>query len=209
MRLLMGLGFEDATIRAQRFTHRLINPPYRDGWPKEDRVVDSAQVIATFDFGDRLGVYDFAAGQYFSPILRPRVVVRGERGELIDDDIVHLRDARTPLHDTLTRREAGRGGNMEGLFLYDVSTAADVLFRNPVAPARLTDDEVAVATCLLRMHEHVQGGPGPYDLAQAMQDQYLSLVVREAVDLDRPVTTTRQPWAAEPPPHDPSTRRTT
>ena len=204
VRLLLGLGFENATIRAQRFTHRLLTPPDRAGWPDGDGSVEKAQVVATLDFGDRLALYDFTAdAQYRSPILQHRVVVRGERGEVINDDFVHLRDARTPLYDTLRRRDTGRYGNMDGFFLVDVMGAGQQLYRNPFAPARLSDDELAVATCLARMQEHVRGGPGFYGLAEAMQDHYLSLCVRQAAEQGRTVTTATQPWAGADPRREP------
>ena len=47
----------------------------------------------------------------------------------------------------------------EGITLGD-----EWVYRNPFVPARLTDDEIAVATCLERMVAYVEGGPA-FDVA--------------------------------------------
>jgi hypothetical protein len=58
--------------------------------------VRDSQTIATFDFGERLGILDFADEQYFSWIRGPRFLVRGERGEIHGLDVRWLADA---VHD--------------------------------------------------------------------------------------------------------------
>jgi len=62
-------------------------------------------------------------------------------------------------------------------------------------PARLSDDEIAVASCLAGMDAYVDGGPDMYSLAEASQDHYLNLMIERAIASAEPVTTTRQPWA--------------
>jgi hypothetical protein len=63
-----------------------------------------------------------------------------------------------------------------------------------VAPGRLSDDEIAVGTCLLNMDRYVSGGPSFYSLAEAAQDHYLGLTIDAALKLGAPVTTTPQSW---------------
>ena len=62
-------------------------------------------------------------------------------------------------------------------------------------PARLTDDEIAVATCLQRMAEYINGGPDFCSLAQASQDHYLGLMIEQAVQSGEAIYCKRQVWA--------------
>jgi len=71
------------------------------------------------------------------------------------------------------------------------------VYRNPLAPAELSDDEIAVGTCLLRMAEYAGGGPPFYPLAEACQDRYLDIEIQRALDTKATVQTRTQPWAAD------------
>ncbi len=114
MRRALGIGFEDATITAARFSSPIVAGPDRDGDPVREEIVTAEQTTARFDFGDRLGVYDFSDRQYFSWIRRNRLLVRGERGEIVDEHVSWLLDATTPTWADITRVETGQGGNLEG-----------------------------------------------------------------------------------------------
>jgi hypothetical protein len=61
----------------------------------------------------------------------------------------------------------------------------------------LSDDEIAVASCLLGMDVYVDGGPDMYSLAEASQDQYLSLMIEQAISSGEVGVTTLQPWATK------------
>ena len=52
-----------------------------------------------------------------------------------------------------------------------------------------------MARALDKMARYVEGGESFYGLAEASQDQYLSLMVERAVASGDAVTTTTQPWA--------------
>src|SRR5207248_2833973 len=77
--------------------------------------------IATLDFGDRSGLYDFTTNQWHNPLRTSRIVVRGSRGELVDDRVVRLVDPVTPVTSVLLRRQTGRELNLEGFDLHHIS----------------------------------------------------------------------------------------
>jgi predicted dehydrogenase len=187
IRRYLGVGFEPATITAHRFVAPIVAGPDRSGPPAGERITGSEQVLAWLDFDGRLGVYDFTADQYFSWVRSPRVLLRGERGEINGTTVRYLVDATTPVVVELTRRDTGQDGNLEGLHHAGVTLGATWVYRNPFAPARLADDEMAVATCLQRMAEHVAGGPSFCSLAEAAWDHELSLRILEAVEARQPV----------------------
>ena len=195
IRRFLGIGAEPVTVTARRFTSPLLQGPTRQGPPLEERVADSAQLIAAFDFGDRLGILDFTSDQYFSWVRGQRLLVRGERGEIIDEKASYLQDFRTPIHLTFTRRAAGPEGNLEGNYLEGILAGEHWWYRNPTIPAELTDDEIAVADLLLRMADYVRGGAQPYSLAEACQDRYLDTLAAQAAETGQPVRSQPQPWA--------------
>lgn len=195
MRRLLGIRFENARIHATRFYSPIVKSPDRSGPPAQEEIVRSQQVIATFEFPDKLGVFDFSDDQYFSYIRGKRVLVRGERGEIIDDKAVYLHDHRTPLHVDFKRHTAGEHGNLEGWFLKGIQVGTDWIYQNPLAPAAFADDEIAVGDCLLRMADYADGGEPFYSLAEACQDRYLDILIWQSVESNQPVQSETQPWA--------------
>jgi hypothetical protein len=210
MRAMLGVRFENASITAKTFTSKLVEGSDRSGPPKKEKLIDSQQVIAHFVFinkqgmskqgmnkqgGDKLGVYDFTGDQYFSWIRAPRLLVRGERGELRDTTLRYLKDFKTPVTLELTRRDAGQGGNLEGYHHQGITAGESWLYRNPFAPARLSDEEIAIATCLEKMAAYAKSGGSFYGLAEAAQDQYLSLMMEKALGSGQTVRTKTQGWA--------------
>ncbi len=195
IRRLLGVGFDDATIRGQRFTSRVVAGPDRSGPPTEEQVVAVETDYASLDFGNRIGIYEFCLPQYRSWIRGQRVCIRGERGEIVDDRVTRLKDEVTPIASRLVRHEAGRNGNLEGFHLKAIQYQDDWVYRNPVSPARLSDEEIAVATCLRAMQGFVESGRSFYSLEEASQDQYLALTCTRAIESGNAVRTEKQLWA--------------
>jgi predicted dehydrogenase len=196
MRKFLGVGFENASITARQFVSPVVEGAGRGGPPAQEKIVSSTQVLATFDFGDRLGIFDFTDIQYWSYVRSHRVVVRGERGEIADNEVRSLIDFRTPVLDILRRRDRGHGGDLDGYWLEAIMLGGETVFANPYWRARLMDDEIAIAIALEKMAGYVRsGGEGPYSFAEAAQDQYLSLLMLEAAQTGQTRRTSRQPWA--------------
>ena len=195
IRRALGVGFADVRITASTFRSPLVVGPGRSGDPEQESVVDANQVTARFEFGDQLGVYDFAPEQYFSWIRANRLLIRGDRGEINDLEVRYLQDFRTPMFHSIRRVDTGEGGNLEGRFVRGLIAGDEWVYRNPFMPGRLSDDELAIAECLARMSAHVDGGPEFYSLAEATQDHYLQLLMQQAVTTGEVVTSTPQVWS--------------
>ena len=198
IRKFLGIEYENAEITAIETRTPIVAGSDRNGPPQTERMAQSRQVIAQLTFStereDKLAVFDFSDDQYFSWIRGQRLLVRGSHGEMIDKTVRYLKDFRTPVVADLHRENAGEDGNLEGFYLKGILLGEEWLYHNPTIPGRLTDDEIAIADCLIRMHEHVQGGPSFYSLAEASQDHYLSLMMEEAVRTGAKVITKTQPW---------------
>jgi predicted dehydrogenase len=195
MRKLLGIQFENATITAHEFVSPLTAGPTRAGLPTEDKTFPSKQVIAYLDFGDKLGIYDFCNEQYRSWIRSAHVLVRGDRGEINNTQVCYLEDILTPIQYEFARQDASKIGNLEGLFHRGYMAGGEWIYRNPFIPGRLTDDEIAISTCLDKMAQYVKGGPDFYSLEDASQDHYLQLMIQQALATKQPVQTSTQPWA--------------
>jgi len=197
MRHFLGIGFEDCTIRARQFVAPVVQGADRHGPPREEKIVSGTQTLGEFDFGDRLGLFDFTDIQYWSYVRSHRVVIRGERGEIADNEVRYLNDFKTPVVDTLRRRDRGQGGDLDGYWLEAIMLGGETVFENPFWRGRLMDDEIAIATALQKMSSYARGeGDGPYSYAECAQDQYLSLTMLEAARTGETIRTVRQPWAA-------------
>ncbi len=194
IRRFLELDREPLTITAHRFVSPIVASPDRAGPPAEERIVESDQVLAFIDAGDRLGIYDFSPDQYFSWIRASRVLVRGDRGEINGKSVRTLLDHRTPAIGELIRQDAGHDGNLEGYHHKGITLGDEWVYRNPFVPARLSDDEIAVATCLAGMRDWLDGGPDVCSLADAAQDHYLGLCIDLAARTGEPVRTTGHVW---------------
>ncbi|MCL1801841.1 MAG: hypothetical protein FWG25_10865, partial [Promicromonosporaceae bacterium] len=103
----------------------------------------------------------------------------------------------TPVTAHIERVAAGGAGSHEGMFLRGYQVFGESAYVNPFLPARLADDELAIAEMLAKMGAHVlQGEPGPYSVAEAAQDKYLSLVMHKAARKGVPIRALKQPWSA-------------
>lgn len=196
IRHFLGVGFEEARIVGMQWPDPVLDPGSRDGAPAEPAVKENSQQIALLDFGGgRQAVFDFVGAQYFSPIRTQRVCIRGERGEIVDQTLYSHPPGGTPLTLPFQRRVAGANGNLEGHFLQGIQLGESWIYRNPTAPAPLSDEEIAMADMLQGMGDYVRGGSEIYPLRDAMQDHYLGLCIREAAETGQPVTATAQPWS--------------
>jgi len=196
IRKYLGIGFENAKITATSFSTPIVNSPGRNGPPKTEQIVDSLQVVARFEFeSGKIGFYDFTGDQYFSYVRGPRLLVRGERGEIDGETVRFLLSADVGVNVPMRREDIGLRGNLEGYSHRGYTLGSDYVYQNPFPTGRLADDEIAIATVLEGMARYANGGKAVYGLADAAQDRYLDICMEEAVRTGKPVQTSMQIWA--------------
>lgn len=184
MRAFLGVEASDATVEARAVTAPLMVVPRSLGIPGEPAAegqVSSRQVLALVRFGDRTGVYDFSTDQYFSPIRSSHVLIRGDRGEIRDDEVRYL-DGGSAIATRLDRVDSGHGDDLGGYHHVGVRVAGEWIARNDFAPARLSDDEIATATCLVAMDRYVRTGVGSCSIREAANDRHLELMIERAIE---------------------------
>ncbi|MFN3648928.1 MAG: Gfo/Idh/MocA family protein [Armatimonadota bacterium] len=197
IRRFLGVQFEPARIVGTGWTDRVHDSGGREGPPVNPGIKDSPQQIALLDFGGKQAVFDFTSVQYFSPIRAQRVCIRGEKGEIVDELLRTYNAEGEPITVPFLRRAAGPNGNLEGHHLQGIQLGDTWIYRNPTAPARLSDEEIAMAEMLRGMGEYARGGAEVYPLVEAMQDHYLGLCIRRACETGEPVEATPQEWARD------------
>ncbi|WP_298988805.1 Gfo/Idh/MocA family protein [uncultured Pseudokineococcus sp.] len=197
LRGALGAGCGPTEVRATSTESLLADPLSRAGWADQVQVRPVTTTHATIDFGTGAGLYDFTETQTRNPLRSTRVVVRGERGEVVDERVVRLLGPATVVESRLVRRQTGAHADFEVLDLDHVSFDGEVVYRNPFPGARLSDEEIAMASALEATGAWArEGGPAPYPLAEACQDHLLGLAITAAAESGRPVTTDVEPWAA-------------
>ncbi len=197
IRGFLGAGRGTVTVHAQAFTAPLADPLSPDGWSGSEEPVPATTTLATLDFGGaRMGLYDFTDNQWWNPLRARRIVVRGSRGEIVDERVTRLVDAHTPVESSLVRRQAGLDLNLEGVDLQHVSFDGRVVWRNAFAGARFSEDDLAVADLLAATARWRRGkGPAPYPLADACADHQIALAIGESIGTGRSVTTSIESWS--------------
>ncbi len=196
IRGLLDVGYDPATVNAHAFTAPLADPLSPRGWSGDDTPKPAATTLATIDFDGRMGLYDFTDNQWWNPLRARRIVVRGSRGEIVDDTVTRLLDPETPISSTLTRRQTGHDLNLEGLDLKHISFDGTIVYRNPFRGSGMSDDDIAVAAIVAETGAWARDeAPAPYPLASACQDHLLALAIDASVRSGGPVVTAREAWA--------------
>ena len=131
MRKLLGIGYEDATIEARSFTAPLVEDP-----GATDRPVRSRWEIARRRFTGSIStgssaLWISAASSGWLGAQQSRNEMRGERGEIVNDQVAHLKDFRTPLYLDFVRHVAGGPGNLEGHYLKRIQLGAEWVYETP------------------------------------------------------------------------------
>lgn len=196
MRSLLGVGRGEAKVRASAFVAPLVDPLTRDAWTHDDTEHLTETVLATIDFGDgRMGLYDFTWNQWHNQLRHRRIVVRGSRGEIVDDRVVHLAAPEAVINSQITRRQLGYDLDLDGYATEHLSLGTEVLWSNPFPRQRFSDEEIAIADMLVDTGTWATGAGAPsYPLAEAMQDHAITLAIREALATGTEAYVTDCPW---------------
>lgn len=194
IRFALGVGFEPVEVSAQQLVDSVVSARGRDAWNEAASQYDSGRTLAVLHFGQKSAIYDFNFEQYFSPIRSRHIDIYGTTGEINDDHVSYLSSPGHATHSLLHRESTGVDGDLEGYFLRRISLGEKVLYENRFIQARLNDDELAVAETMFRMAIYVRDGEPFYGLADASQDQYLSLLINRAAETGESLATGQTPW---------------
>lgn len=193
-RKILGVGHESCTIVGQKFTQAVTATNGRNGFDRSGRIVQEERRWASLQFeSGKTAFLDFSGEQYFSLIRARRWNVRGVRGEIDDMTVRCLTEENLPVEQTIRRIDVGINNISEwshkGMMFLDRQ-----IYENPFYPARMNDDEIAMASCLRAMKEYAAAGKEFYSLREALQDAYLAFELERAIESGETVRTETPPW---------------
>ncbi|MFT3985119.1 MAG: Gfo/Idh/MocA family oxidoreductase [Lachnospiraceae bacterium] len=197
IRKYLGTGFQNCTLRGKRYWFDVTETYGREGMVFDGEIVSCSRDRLTMEFENgKVAFFDFSdPAQYHSFIRTRQINIQGVRGEIDDRTIRYLTKNHRPVTQELNRIDRGVYHNQEWSH-YGIMLGEELLYQTPFMNARLNDDEIAVATCLLRMYDYVKTDTDFYSLKDALQDMYLCLKMEEAYANPYQATVTETPcWA--------------
>ncbi len=168
IRHFLGTGDERPEAETVKLTDRVNKYNSRGGFSSPE-LTEFEQKIKIFRFKGKTAIYDFESVQYFSDIRSGLLNVRGTNGEIVNDRCTYL-EGGLPVSFVLERHALGENGNLDGLGLFRITGNGRELYRSPLPYARLSDEETAIATCLLKMEEYIASGKELYSVREAAAD---------------------------------------
>ena len=197
MRGFLQSGFERTTITTRQFEAPLVNPLSRDGWNSDLSSQLAKTTISLIDFGSgKSGVYNFVDNQWHNQLRHRRIVVRGSRGEIVDDAVIRLIDGPAITTSRIERYQLGYDLNLDGFDTEHLSFDGRVVFKNPFTGLRFMDEEIAIAQLMVQMADWIEGKTkAPYPLNEGCQDQLISLAMDESITTGKNVLVDKQKWA--------------
>ena len=115
--------------------------------------------VATFIFDNgKTAFYDFCNEQYFNYLRTRHMIVQGVHGEICDTIVNYLSTDGTPVSLEYKRVDTGVYSNLEGYYHRGIMLGDRFAFISPFADktsVRLNDDEIATATCMIKMKKYV------------------------------------------------------
>ena len=148
----------------------------------------AAHTAAIFSFSDHKAcIYDFTSEQYRSPIRSCGLRLRGSRGEITDQTVRWLDENNTAQEASIlvesreVRTEDPNPNFSSFREITGISFCGKTLYTPPLSLAGLSQDDTAIAQMLRKMGAYARGeGAAPYPLAEALQDAYMGILLREA-----------------------------
>lgn len=192
IRKLLGVGFENAQIYGKNYQFPVTVTDSRYGIKTDGEVVLADRTRYTIEFeSGKAAFYDFASNvQYRSKIRGRHLNIQGVRGEMDDEVVRCLTDDNQPLVQNFQITQ-----DINTLSTYSINLGGECLYTNPLVHARFTDDEIAIANCLIGMKNYLLTGSSFYSFAEGCQDNYFFLLMQEALKRPNvPVTAETQPW---------------
>ncbi|WP_163539848.1 Gfo/Idh/MocA family oxidoreductase [Gracilibacillus sp. YIM 98692] len=199
IRKYLDTGFDHCKIYGKRFHFDVTKTSGREGIRYDGEISSCSRDRLTFEFDNgKVAFFDFSgSSQYHSFIRTRQLTVQGVRGEIDDLTIRYLTSENVPVSQELNRIDLGKYHN-QGWSHFGIMLGDQSLYKNPLGDVRLNDDEIAVATCMLKMEEYLRTGKDFYSLKDGLQDTYISLKMDEALNNpNQEVETRHQVWSNE------------
>ena len=139
----------------------------RIGEFESKNIENTNQKIKIFKFKDATAVYNYNIEQYFSPIRKDRILIRGTKGEIENNQVRYLNSQNEFVSSEI---KFVTSGLLDGFYNNKITFEDKTLFEFPFGKARLTEEETAIAQCFIKMQEYINGGKELYSYKKAYED---------------------------------------
>lgn len=149
----------------------------RYGAITDGSVNEKDRTVLTLQFeGDKVAFYDFSGVQYHSFIRSRHVNVQGRDGEWNDTMLRYVDEQHLPVAERLTNWLDPKYACLETEKLRRQSREW-----SPFVILDNEQDEYAIASMMFDMREYIAGGREVYPMAEALEDAYLLILLKEVL----------------------------
>lgn len=139
----------------------------RGGESTEKPIRNTSNRVMIFSFGSKTAIYDYNSEQYFSPIRRDRLLIRGTKGEICNNTVRFFNSEGKLTEGEIVLKTSGL---LEGFYNDRIVFFDRVLYDFPYKNARLSEEECAVMQCLIGMKNYIDTGEEFYSYQKAYED---------------------------------------
>ncbi len=203
MRALLGISADTGfSVTAKAFEFPVAETRNRYEEIRDGRIAMKKRVLSTFEFDNgKAAFYDFDPEQYHSKIRRNSYKLRGVRGEISDGHVVYPNAGNDAVEAELrmeTKQIKRDFDNPNPEFAEEVTGICfqgEQLYKPVFGLCGLSQDETAAAQLMEKTAEYAKGtAEPPYPLREALQDAYMSILMKKSEETGRPVLSERQMW---------------
>lgn len=154
-------------VYTKEFHPSILHTHFRQGELSNKEFTNSRHQLAVFEWDNKSAIYNFDYEQYFSPIRSDRLLIRGTRGEIENNTVRYFNEANQFVQNEIVQHKSG---NLDGFFHSTITFCNRIYYQSPFADARLSDEETAIATALLKMDRYLKTGKEFYSFESAVKD---------------------------------------
>lgn len=194
MRRMLCLGIEPVTLSGQRYCFPVVETDSRYGPVTDGSIRQRERTRFTLEFASgKMAFYDFSGVQYHSFIRSRHLRVQGRNFEWSDGVFRFVDDAGKAREERLLPYLDKR---YQPLVTEKLKAICGVW--NPSLMLEEAQDEYAIASMLLDMERYLTRGVEVYPLAEALEDAYVWMLMRQAAENPgSKVQSERMPWHSE------------
>ena len=186
-------GLPAVRLYGKQYTFPVMETDSRQGPVTDGSVKERIRTRVTLEFeGGKTAFYDFDSVQYHTFIRARHINVQGERGEWND---TFLRYADREFHPVQEQLKPSLSPDYPSLETEELRELCRIW--KPEVHMENWQDEYAIATMMLDMRELIQNGSGGYPLAEALEDDYIWMLMKKAAQHPGQIIESKpHPWQA-------------
>ena len=123
--------------------------------------------IKIYQFKNATAIYDYNIEQYFSPIRKDHILIRGTTGEIKNTQVRYLNSDNKAVCSDI---KSFMSGLLDGFFIDKITFEDKTFFEYPYKEARLSEEEIVIAQCLIDMSNYIKTGNELYSYERAYED---------------------------------------